>query len=148
MTRKTFCTVCSFFFLSILPASKRKQSLPRAASAKEKFIRSYSAGYEFQKRRYQWQRRNDVAPKILELSPSASVIMITAYADVKTAVDAVKAGAVDFVEKPWRNEKLLTTILSAYKLSQSKQQVRQLEQRQQVLTNTMEQSFGRDHWPI
>lgn len=80
--------------------------------------------------------------KVLELQPSANVIMITAYADVKTAVEAVKAGAVDFVEKPWRNEKLLTTILSAFKLSQSKQQVLQLEQKQQVLTSDMDQHFG------
>ena len=84
----------------------------------------------------QWLR------KVLELQPNANVIMITAYADVKTAVEAVKAGAVDFVEKPWRNEKLLTTILSAFKLSQSKQQVKQLEQKQQVLTSDMDQHFG------
>lgn len=80
--------------------------------------------------------------KVLELQPTANVIMITAYADVETAVDAVKAGAVDFIEKPWRNEKLLTTILSAFKLSQSKQQVKQLEQRQQVLSSDMDQHFG------
>lgn len=80
--------------------------------------------------------------KILELKPTANVIMITAYADVKTAVEAVKTGAVDFVEKPWRNEKLLTTILSAFKLSQSKQQVKELEQKQQVLSSDMDQQFG------
>lgn len=80
--------------------------------------------------------------KIMELQPNASVIMITAYADVKTAVNAVKAGATDFIEKPWRNEKLLTTLLSAYKLSQSKKQVVQLEQKQQVLNSDLEQHFG------
>lgn len=80
--------------------------------------------------------------KIHELKPSACVIMITAYADVKTAVAAVKAGAVDFVEKPWRNEKLLTTLLSAYKLGQSKRQVRKLKQKQQVLSSDMDQQFG------
>ena len=61
--------------------------------------------------------------KTLELKPDANIIMITAYADVKTAVDAVKAGALDFLEKPWRNEKLLSTVLSALKLSKSKQKI-------------------------
>ena len=67
--------------------------------------------------------------------------MVTAYADVKTAVDAVKAGAVDFVEKPWRNEKLLTTILSAFKLSQSKRQVQELENQKQALSSDIDQQF-------
>lgn len=80
--------------------------------------------------------------KILELQPTAGVIMITAYADVKTAVEAVKAGAIDFVEKPWRNEKLLATILSALKLSRSQQQVEKLEQKQQLLSNDMDLPFG------
>jgi two-component system response regulator HydG len=80
--------------------------------------------------------------KIKELDPAANVIMITAYADVKTAVEAVKAGAVDFVEKPWRNEKLLATILAATRLSQSQQKVLQLEQRQEALYHDLDQQFG------
>ena len=79
--------------------------------------------------------------KVLEIKPDASVIMVTAYADVKTAVDAVKAGAVDFVEKPWRNEKLLTTILSAFQLSQSKRQVQELEKQKQALSSDIDQQF-------
>ncbi len=53
--------------------------------------------------------------KIMELQPEAAVVMITAYADVSTAVEAVKAGAMDFIEKPWRNEKLLLTLVAALK---------------------------------
>ncbi|MCB0587959.1 MAG: response regulator, partial [Phaeodactylibacter sp.] len=79
---------------------------------------------------------------VMDLDPTASVIMITAYADVKTAVEAVKTGAIDFIEKPWRNEKLLTTILSALKLSRSRRQVKQLEQKQQALSSNIDQQFG------
>ncbi len=57
--------------------------------------------------------------KILELDPSAVVIFITAYGDVERAVKAIKAGAVDFVLKPWQNAKLLATISSALKLRNS-----------------------------
>ena len=39
--------------------------------------------------------------KILQIDPSAVVILITAYGDVEIAVRAVKAGATDFVLRPW-----------------------------------------------
>ena len=80
--------------------------------------------------------------KILELQEDAGVIMITAYADVKTAVNAVKTGALDFVEKPWRNERLLATINSAIKLNASRKEVKKLEQQQQVLSSVLDQPFG------
>ena len=48
--------------------------------------------------------------KIREWDASASVIMITAYGDIDLAVRSLKEGAVDFVVKPWHNEKLTTTI--------------------------------------
>ena len=48
--------------------------------------------------------------KIREWDAAASVIMITAYGDIDLAVRSLKEGAVDFVVKPWHNEKLVTTI--------------------------------------
>ncbi|MEN0049105.1 MAG: sigma-54 dependent transcriptional regulator [Bacteroidota bacterium] len=83
--------------------------------------------------------------KILELQEGVSVIMMTAYADVKTAVEAVKIGATDFIEKPWRNEKLLATIFSAFKLSQSKKKIVNLENKQRnlnVTSNQQEEMIG------
>jgi len=77
--------------------------------------------------------------KILELQEGVSVIMMTAYADVKTAVEAVKIGATDFIEKPWRNEKLLATIFSAFQLSKSKKEIAKLEDKQRSLNVTSKQ---------
>lgn len=68
--------------------------------------------------------------KILGIDPSAVVVLITAYGDVQTAVKAIKKGATDFVLKPWDNEKLLATIYSSLKLSESKQEVVGLIKRQ------------------
>lgn len=79
--------------------------------------------------------------KILELKPGASVIVITAFADVDLAVEAIKAGAIEFVEKPWRNEKLLATITSVFKLSRSKQEVVQLQNKQRALSEGIDQHF-------
>ena len=44
---------------------------------------------------------------ILELDPTAVVVMMTAYADTEKAVRAIKMGAADFIPKPWKNDKLL-----------------------------------------
>lgn len=74
--------------------------------------------------------------KVLSLHPDMNVIMITAYADVQTAVEAVKIGAIDFIEKPWRNEKLMATLLATLKLKQSKQQLKNLETKQKSLNTS------------
>ena len=48
--------------------------------------------------------------KIREWDAAASVVMITAYGDIDLAVRSLKEGAMDFVVKPWHNEKLTATI--------------------------------------
>lgn len=45
--------------------------------------------------------------QIKKHSPHTAIVLITAYADVNLAVEAMKRGAADFVQKPWTNEKLL-----------------------------------------
>ena len=46
-------------------------------------------------------------------NPQLSVIMITAYGTVENAVKAMQSGAVNFVQKPWDNEKLLADVRAA-----------------------------------
>ena len=48
------------------------------------------------------------------------VLFITAYVDTEKAVRAIKAGATDFIAKPWDNAKLLGIVKSAVKLSLSR----------------------------
>jgi DNA-binding NtrC family response regulator len=55
----------------------------------------------------------ELLPQIKERQPSLPVIMITAYGTVDNVVEAVRAGAENFVQKPWDNEKLLADIRSA-----------------------------------
>jgi DNA-binding NtrC family response regulator len=68
------------------------------------FTRDLSSGKEG----FEWLDR------ILDLKPRSSVVMFTAYGDVEMAVRAIKAGASDFVLKPWENEKLLATMQAAF----------------------------------
>ena len=71
--------------------------------------------------------------RIKESHPELSVVMITAYGDIDTAVKALKAGASDFILKPWDNEKLLATLKLAIQLNLSKKEVRQLKERESEL---------------
>ena len=55
----------------------------------------------------------ELLPQIKERHPDLPIIMITAYGTVDNVVDAIRAGAENFVQKPWDNEKLLADIRSA-----------------------------------
>ncbi len=95
------------------------------------FSRDVSSGQEG----LQWLQR------ILEIDGDAVVITITAFADVDLAVKAIKAGATDFVVKPWQNEKFLATILAALRLRQSRLKTATLLDRQRQLASDIDQNF-------
>ncbi|HRJ28222.1 MAG TPA: sigma-54 dependent transcriptional regulator [Cyclobacteriaceae bacterium] len=80
--------------------------------------------------------------KILELDPSAVVVLITAYGDVQMAVKAIKAGATDFVLKPWENEKLLATLYSSMRLRESRDQVETLKIQNQEINKELNNRFS------
>jgi DNA-binding NtrC family response regulator len=55
----------------------------------------------------------ELLPEIRGLDPQLSIIMITAYGTVEDAVRAMQAGATNFLQKPWDNEKLLADVRAA-----------------------------------
>ena len=65
--------------------------------------------------------------EILKLDKQAVVIFMTAYADTDKAVKAIKAGATDFISKPWEKEKILATLSTAIKLRKSRMEVNLLK---------------------
>ncbi|MCI0514361.1 sigma-54 dependent transcriptional regulator [candidate division KSB1 bacterium] len=79
--------------------------------------------------------------KIREIDPDAVVILITAYGDVEMSVKAIKAGATDFVLKPWQNEKLLATLSAAMNLRRSYLEVDKLRSRQKQLSADLDQPY-------
>lgn len=68
--------------------------------------------------------------KILEIDPNAIVILITAYGDIEMAVKAIKEGALDFIQKPLSNNKILATVNAGYKLRRSRNEVKKLKNRE------------------
>ncbi|HBF88984.1 MAG TPA: sigma-54-dependent Fis family transcriptional regulator [Bacteroidales bacterium] len=79
--------------------------------------------------------------KILKLDPDAVVIFMTAYGDTEKAVRSIKAGAVDFILKPWQNDKLIATVSSAVRLRRSKRESNSLRSRQQEISQVLDQPF-------
>ena len=77
---------------------------------------------------------------ILKLDPNAVVVMMTAYADTEKAVQAIKAGATDFVSKPWDNGKLLATLHAAMKLRRSQADAIRLKERVEALSAEREEA--------
>ncbi len=72
--------------------------------------------------------------KIFEAQPDVQVVMITAYASIENAVTATKAGAFDFVTKPFKNDELLLVVKNAL-------QKRQLEQENRRLRETLRKRY-------
>jgi DNA-binding NtrC family response regulator len=71
--------------------------------------------------------------EILKHDNNISVVMITAYGDVELAVKALREGAIDFILKPWDNDKLLATINAAWKLRTSRKEALILKNDNQFL---------------
>jgi DNA-binding NtrC family response regulator len=69
----------------------------------------------------------DLLPRITAMHPNLPVIMITAYGTMGNVVDAIRAGAENFVQKPWDNEKLLADIRTAIARHRAEEEVVQLK---------------------
>jgi DNA-binding NtrC family response regulator len=79
--------------------------------------------------------------EILKIDIHAAVVLITAYGDIELAVKGIKKGAHDFITKPWENEKLLATVMSAFKLRKSKLEINTLKNREKLLSDNIASSY-------
>jgi DNA-binding NtrC family response regulator len=79
--------------------------------------------------------------RIRKQDPSAVVILMTAFGDVELAVKGIKAGAFDFILKPWQNAKLHASILSAIKLKETNIEKEKLKEVNRTLTDDVDLPF-------
>jgi DNA-binding NtrC family response regulator len=79
--------------------------------------------------------------EIKRQEPEAMVILITAFGDISLAVQGIKAGASDFITKPWDPEKLIITLRNAFELRNSRESVRKLTGKQEELTKDIHRHF-------
>ncbi len=78
---------------------------------------------------------------ILSIDEKYIVIMMTAFGEVELAVECLKAGATDFVLKPWNIEKLIATITTAWKLKSSNSKLEKAVQAQEKIQKDIYRSF-------
>jgi DNA-binding NtrC family response regulator len=69
----------------------------------------------------------EILQDIRERDSELAVIMITAYGTVENAVNAMQAGATNFIQKPWDNEKLLADVRTAVGRRRAEEEVVQLK---------------------
>lgn len=79
--------------------------------------------------------------KIKATHPETQVILMTAYGEIDLAVEAMKEGAIDFVAKPWENEKLNATVANAVALSTEKRNVKQLKSKQRTISSAIDSQY-------
>jgi two-component system, NtrC family, response regulator AlgB len=70
----------------------------------------------------------DVLVELKKLYPNLPVVMLTAHGNLQTAVEAMRRGSVDFLEKPFQREQFLTVLARLQRIQQMGQRIERLEQ--------------------
>ncbi|HEU4794252.1 MAG TPA: sigma-54 dependent transcriptional regulator, partial [Pyrinomonadaceae bacterium] len=69
----------------------------------------------------------DLLSKIGGIDPSLPVVVMTAWGSVDLAVEAMRRGARDFIQKPWDNARLLAVLRTQVELAEALRRGRRLE---------------------
>jgi DNA-binding NtrC family response regulator len=79
----------------------------------------------------------EVIPRIQAIDKTLPIVVMTAWATIDLAVEAMKRGARDFVPKPWDNERLLTIVRTQIELAGALRRGRKLEAENELLRGGM-----------
>ncbi|MGH7559335.1 MAG: sigma-54-dependent transcriptional regulator [Gemmatimonadota bacterium] len=75
----------------------------------------------------------DLVGRIRTIDESLPIIVMTAWGSIDSAVEAMRRGARDYVEKPWDNERLLATVRNQVELHRALVETRRLESENRLL---------------
>src|SRR5205809_5283144 len=75
----------------------------------------------------------EIIPRIQETDSTLPIVVMTAWATIDLAVEAMKRGARDFVPKPWDNERLMTIVRNQIELASALRKGRKLEAANKLL---------------
>ena len=79
----------------------------------------------------------EVIPKIMALDSTLPIVVMTAWATIDLAVEAMKRGARDFVQKPWDNERLITIVRTQIELATALRKGQKLEAANKLLVGNV-----------
>jgi DNA-binding NtrC family response regulator len=83
----------------------------------------------------------DLLGEIKAVDPNLPVVVMTAWGNVDLAVEAMRAGARDFVQKPWDNARLLATARTQIELSRTLRHSRRVEAENESLRQAKRTDF-------
>lgn len=89
---------------------------------------NFTAGVNSGNEGLYWMKR------ILEMDSTATIVLITGFGDVELAVKAMREGAADFIQKSWDEDKILSSIINALKIRESKIEITSLKNKQKHLS--------------
>src|SRR5450432_2760477 len=75
----------------------------------------------------------DLLNRLQSLDSTLPVIVMTAWGSVDLAVEAIRRGARDFIQKPWDNARLITIVKTQFELSQALRRGQRLEAENKLL---------------
>ena len=75
----------------------------------------------------------DLLSQIKSIDPQLPVIVMTAWASVEVAVEAMRRGAQDFIQKPWDNARLLSILRTQIELQRAVRRAQRLEAENRIL---------------
>src|SRR5690606_13727009 len=82
--------------------------------------------------------------RIREKQPDLPVILLTAWTNLKTAVDLVKAGAADYLAKPWDDARLITTVRNLLELGELSRETREVHRKRRARREQLNEKFHLD----
>tara|TARA_R110001599_G_scaffold92041_2_gene241604 strand:+ start:536 stop:1912 length:1377 start_codon:yes stop_codon:yes gene_type:complete len=82
----------------------------------------------------------ELIERIHAMDPSISIIAMTAWGSIETAVKAMQAGASDFLQKPWENERLVSILRNQSRLVKAERKSSQLTEENRILRGEIEQA--------
>lgn len=69
----------------------------------------------------------DLLPRLRQIDSTLPVIVMTAWSTIDGAVEAMREGARDYIEKPWQNARLIATLRTQFELGQALRRSQRLE---------------------
>jgi DNA-binding NtrC family response regulator len=75
----------------------------------------------------------DLVTRVKEIDAELPVVVMTAWGNINLAVDAMRRGAGDFIQKPWENARLLSILRTQMELHRSQKRMRWLEAENRIL---------------
>jgi DNA-binding NtrC family response regulator len=75
----------------------------------------------------------DLVARVKEMDAEVPVVVMTAWGNIDLAVEAMRRGAGDFIQKPWENARLLSILRTQMELHRSQMRMRWLEAENRIL---------------